>query len=382
MKNILHVTSEIPDNNSGGKIVVKESIVALTKKNEVDYMGPEIKNKLNDYLKLKNKYILKEEKSKIKRIKSIITLNLSTYYNSFKIVEKDIPWEKYDYIYLEFSKWSFITNYAKKKNKKVIIRLHNIEKEYSYNLYKLNKNLINYFKYLYYCFNEKRAIKNSNCILVLTEKDKEKIKEIYKKEIKNKKIIVMPVCIKEGEKNKKRKIDGELIILITGSLWFGPNLDGILWFIDNVWNEVLKKCKLIIAGSNPSIELIEKIRKCDNIELIKNPIDMKPYFMKTDIYVSPIFTGAGMKVKNAEAMSYGLPIIGTRHSFIGYEKFLNLHYIANNKDEFIEAINKFIDMKNEELNILKQKVINAFNSNYDLKNAHKYLDSILNNEEI
>lgn len=45
---------------------------------------------------------------------------------------------------------------------------------------------------------------------------------------------------------------------------------------------------------------------------------MDPYFNNAELYIAPIFDGAGMKVKVAEALSYALPVVGTSHAFEGY----------------------------------------------------------------
>lgn len=45
------------------------------------------------------------------------------------------------------------------------------------------------------------------------------------------------------------------------------NVDAIMWFLDNVWPSLSnnENLKFIIAGSNPSKELINYVEKHDNV---------------------------------------------------------------------------------------------------------------------
>lgn len=377
---ILHISSEPPGEKSGGQLVVKESVYSLTKLGQVDFIGPEILDKRIIKL-INNKYYLEQSNNFIGKIVGIITLNFSSYYYSFIKKIKKIDLKKYDYIYIEFSKWLFSVNKSKRAKKKIIIRLHNIEKDYSYNIFKMNSNIKNYFKYLYYSYVEKKIVKRADYILVLTDNDKDRLVELYGEYIKGTNVVVMPVCIQK-KSDIQHNIDKDNInILVTGSLWYGPNSEGIKWFLDNVWSEIRSKYTLYIVGSKPNKDLIKKASEDEKIILVKNPEDTKPYFEIADIYISPIFSGAGMKVKNAEAMSYGLPIVATKHSFIGYESSEKLHYIANEVEEFIGVLNDYKELNLKEINYKKEKIKEDFDEKYNIENSYQYICKILNEDE-
>lgn len=372
---ILHISSEPPGDKSGGQLVVKESLYALKQISEIDYIGPEIDT--NEVTKfIENKYYIKPKRSFLGIIKGILTLSLSSYYESFNNKIREIDINSYDLIYMEFSKWLFVAKYIKKNKKRLVIRLHNIEKDYSYNIYKMNKTLKNYLAYLYYSYIERNIIKSADKVIVLTDKDKNKLKNIYKNQINEKDIVVMPVCVKKRSEIQHSIDKKNVNLLVTGSLWYGPNYEGIKWFIEKVWEDVREKCNLYIVGSKPNEELISIVQNDPKIILIQNPEDTKEYFELADIYISPIFNGAGMKVKNAEAMSFALPIVGTNHSFIGYERSINLHYLANTREEFINSINMHINK--EKNNIIKQRnnICNDFNNKYNVEECHTYIKNI------
>jgi len=367
---VLHVSSEQPGYKSGGQLVVRESVEALSNVAEVDYLGPEIENL--DVLKKINKTFFIKESSKLKNLFGILTLNFSSFYSSFRSMRKNIDIKSYDYIYVEFTKWLFIFKYAKKNGVKTIVRVHNIERDYSYNMYRLNKTLKGYLSYLYYSYIEKKIINMSDSIIVLTRKDKEYILKNFNN-INEENITVMPVCLSEKQITLKNFDNSNINLLITGSLWYGPNYEGVIWFINNVWSKVRNYCNLYIAGSRPTDKLKEIVGNDSRINLIENPEDMEPIFNLADVYISPIFSGAGMKVKNAEAMSYGLPIVGSEHSFIGYEEVTHIHDVVNNEEDFIAAIEKFKVYTDDEMKKLRLKVLGSFKEKYSYSSADEYV---------
>jgi len=89
--------------------------------------------------------------------------------------------------------------------------------------------------------------------------------------------------------------------------------------------------------------------------------------------ISPVQTGAGMKVKVAEALSLGLPIIGSPETLIGYEEAINDkdNYRIINKavkpQDYINHIIKLIISQND--NKIKNKAKSLYDKYYSLKRS-------------
>lgn len=56
----------------------------------------------------------------------------------------------------------------------------------------------------------------------------------------------------------------------------------------------------------------------DKIHVIGTVESLKEWYVNADLIVAPIFEGGGMKVKTAEALSYGKNFIGCTESLEGY----------------------------------------------------------------
>ena len=349
----LEITLIPPDISSGGGLGVYQSIKSLSASCSVDYIGPQYDEKIfencvNNINKLK---ILSMNKCGI--IKSIYRFMLrgvtTSFYDSWINTKDTINWSIYDFVHVESSRYKFIIDECHEHNKKCIVREHNIESDYAYTTYKLSHKVIDYIRYKAFAINEKAVLSSADLVIFITENDIKRSKLLFGIDIN--KSALNPVCIDSNQDNSLIKSSCEKIVLMTGSLEYEPNSKSIVWFVNNVWKEIekldeLSHLKLIIAGRNPNIEIKKIVTYYHKISLIDTPTTMKPYFLNADIYVAAVNEGAGMKVKVAEALSYGLPVIGSQHAFIGYENIKYGKFLANKAEEFLNEIRVLCQYEN------------------------------------
>lgn len=374
---ILHIAPEAPGNNSGGRLVVLQSILSLSKLNaEVDYVGPiidnaEIKNLYNIT------YELKPTNNIIKEFFIILHKETNKSYYAWK--KLNINFDLYDYIYLEFTKQDYIFKDIDRKSSKAkkIVRVHNIEAELAKTVMTYDQTIKNKLIYKLTERQERYIVTKADKLIALTQNDKEKISMRY--DISTKKIHIIPVCIESKEKRIQNEIrDKQCNILITGSLWYGPNVDGINWFLDNVLELITIPYKIIIAGYKPNTMLKKKCEK-NNVEIIDSPKDLSSIYAKSNLVVIPIFSGAGMKVKVADALAYGKTIVCTSFGLIGYEKAISGEnvYVANSKTDFAKCINAYWNLSDAEKDTMRNNAYNLFENNYSIENSKRLYAKIL-----
>jgi len=378
---ILYITPEPPSDYSGGGIVVKQSILSLAKLNtEIDYIGPSsIDFDIQKYTS-KIFYIKKNKNILFRVIDFVFSQATSSFYRDLNIIMNQLDLNAYDFIYLEFSKFSFLSK--KIKDHKVVTRLHNIEYDYCKAKLKNNFSLFNLVKFIFSKNKEKKVLKYTDILIPLTKEDKKRTLSLYKKTISESNIRIIPICL---EKNSTSKIEidkNTFRFLITGSLWYGPNSEGVLWFLKNVWSDFknYNNIELTIAGSNPNSKIKKKATNFNNVKLIESPKSMKPYFSAADFYIAPIFTGAGMKVKIGEALSHGLFLICTPHSIIGYNvQNIENGFVCSSAQEFIINIKKILEnkIKQKKIKIIKRNNLSLYKNNYDISESMKKYKKIL-----
>lgn len=102
-------------------------------------------------------------------------------------------------------------------------------------------------------------------------------------------------------------------MLFLGSFRHLPNQEGLNWFTQKVLPAVLEhkpQARLVIVGSEPpprhSLPAMP-----DNIELRGFVEDVREPLGRYSIFVCPILSGSGMRVKLLEAFAAGIPVVST-----------------------------------------------------------------------
>jgi glycosyltransferase involved in cell wall biosynthesis len=103
-------------------------------------------------------------------------------------------------------------------------------------------------------------------------------------------------------------------VLFTGALNRPENWSAILWFIDEMWDRVLREvpsARLIIAGANPPEALKSRVARTARAELTGFVESLEPWYARASVFAVPLRQGAGVKFKTIDAMLRGVPIVTT-----------------------------------------------------------------------
>jgi hypothetical protein len=205
------------------------------------------------------------------------------------------------------------------------------------------------------CSNEKIAIKYSDKVINLNERDANLLEAEYGRKFDKIIPILFDDCFDE-EKNRNAEDKG--FLLFVGAL-FGPNVEGIRWFVDNVMPE--SKLPLKIVGRD--FEKLSNELTRNNVEVIGTVDDLSVYYNESLAMVMPIPYGDGMKVKTAEAMMYGKTILASTEALEGYlYDDVEGIFCCNSQEEYLDIINNHADR----LKRFSQSVRDNFVKNYKL----------------
>lgn len=130
-------------------------------------------------------------------------------------------------------------------------------------------------------------------------------------------------------------------LVFTGSLDYYPNRDGVLWFLADIRPRILRQFgdfRFVIVGIGADSELEAIVSTCENVTLISDTTDVRPYYAMADVYVAPLRAGAGSSMKVIEAAAMHSPVVATRHAITGYEYQPGVHLLtAESSEAFAEA---------------------------------------------
>lgn len=129
-------------------------------------------------------------------------------------------------------------------------------------------------------------------------------------------------------------------IVIATTYHWRHNVNGLKWFIDEVFPGILGKipdATLKIIGKEAPDWLRNITRQ--GIQYIGYVDDVRPYLNSSGIYIAPLFVGSGIRIKILEAMAMELPVVATRVAAEGIncteEEGL---FVKNSPKDFAETI--------------------------------------------
>jgi hypothetical protein len=237
---------------------------------------------------------------------------------------------------LDGSIFGHIAEKIKKFNSKlkIVTFFHNVEFDYvSVRCSKLIKNFV--YKHLARQ-SEIRIIALSDYLISLSVRDRLRVYDLYG--TKTNRIIPITFNDKLVENCKTENFigDNKNICLIVGSLK-NETYYGVKWFTHNVSPYI--NAKTVVVGKG--FETKKRELSINNVEIVGKVDDLSFFYKNAQCVAFPIFTGAGMKVKTAEALMYGKTLFGTKEAFEGYEINSNTGCLCENATEFVTNINNF-----------------------------------------
>ncbi|MEM9773158.1 MAG: glycosyltransferase family 4 protein [Chloroflexota bacterium] len=188
----------------------------------------------------------------------------------------------------------------------------------------------------------------------------------------------IPICVDPTVKQSiDRKRNGRRVTFLGGLHW-PPNAEGMVWFYESVWPKILQEAPdalLTVIGKNPPVELAEDDGKT-NLEVTGYVDDPVPFLEETAVFIVPLHSGGGMRVKIIDGWSWGLPIVSTTVGAegVGYSDQKDI-YIADTASDFAERI---VDLLNnpEKAAILAQEGRTTVETRFDWHKTYKAWDAI------
>lgn len=110
-------------------------------------------------------------------------------------------------------------------------------------------------------------------------------------------------------------------VLFLGNYGHHTNVEGVKWFIDNVWTTIVSEVpnvKLVLAGANPN-KYINSLSAHSNISVTGYIDNIGDVFNYSSVFIVPIISSSGMRGKVLEAMASKKAIVSTSRGLAGIE---------------------------------------------------------------
>jgi glycosyltransferase involved in cell wall biosynthesis len=132
-------------------------------------------------------------------------------------------------------------------------------------------------------------------------------------------------------------------LLSIATMHYPPNADAVRWFLSHIWS--------LVAGTNPDAAVdvvgprppqdIETWPQRDSRITVHGYVeDVEPLYRGASMFIVPLLSGSGVRVKILEAMARGVPVVSTSIGADGLDVEHGVHLlIADTPEAFAAAVN-------------------------------------------
>jgi len=202
--------------------------------------------------------------------------------------------------------------------------------------------------------------------VILTPSSKEK--KIIGREFPGKPVEVMPAFFYPSVNEPITNFLDRKDLLFVGGFTHKPNLDAVLWFVNDILPIIRKRnpnIRLIIVGSNAPDNITSLRSEHIDVRGFVTDEELDQLYGSVRLAVIPLRFGAGLKGKTVEALSKGLPIVSTSFGIEGLEDIGDLASAYDNAGAFAEAVVSLYD------DIAKLEAISIASAAYSQKKFTK-----------
>jgi len=158
---------------------------------------------------------------------------------------------------------------------------------------------------------EGRVCREFDAVMAVSDEDRIALQEAARQPVD---VTVIPITIDTDEVTVVERNQNARHILHIGTMYWPPNVDGVLWFIQKVYPLIRQQrpdVALDIVGSRPPQELVDLGQEGNGINVTGYVPDPIAYVKRAFLMIVPLRAGGGMRVKILNALAQGVPIVST-----------------------------------------------------------------------
>lgn len=158
---------------------------------------------------------------------------------------------------------------------------------------------------------EGRFVREFDAVLAVSHEDKTALQEAAGESVD---ITVIPIAIDTDEVAVVERQSNPRHILHIGTMYWPPNIDGVLWFARRVFPLIRQQrpdVQFDVVGARPPREITALSGDESGINVTGYVPAPTPYYQQAALMVVPLRAGGGMRVKILNALARGIPVVST-----------------------------------------------------------------------
>lgn len=316
--------------------------------------------------------------SKLNRIRRHIEGN-TFYFSNYIITEivKYIVDKSIEVVFIDDSFFGLLVREIKKKcpNVRTLAFFHDVKAEL-FKIWMKRANLIDKWDLKIAMKNERISVKCVDANIVLNKAENELLQKHYRREAE----YFLPVCVERDISevhNDPYSISLKKHILFVGTSYL-PNLNAARWFSKKVLPFVREHYDFWVIGKG--VECLRDELEDKDVHIIGFVESLVPYYENADVVIAPLIDGGGMKIKTAEAFSYGKVFMGSSESLHGYYEILpeelknSIVFCCDSEQDYIDAL---IGLANDSIDKENIDLVKVYEEHYSPEAATNMMKEIL-----
>jgi glycosyl transferase family 1 len=186
---------------------------------------------------------------------------------------------------------------------------------------------------------EADALRVFDVVVAIQDQDAHKLSELAP----HAEVITVPHAMDlPAKRHQDAKMFGHDAVTTLGYLAVGnaPNTTSLEWFLENVWPRVLEtlgsQVRLLLGGEIGTTVDTAGTAQVTSVGITES---LESFYEQVDIAINPVQFGGGLKIKNVEAMAFGLPLVTTSVGAEGMEEAEgSAMLVGDSPEEFADAV--------------------------------------------
>lgn len=164
---------------------------------------------------------------------------------------------------------------------------------------------------------EKRALSKADVVWAITEDENQHFRQIVEDDDTE---VFTLTHLKSFDEIRTKKPGKNIIMIGSGNRL---NLEGLDWFMEQVWQKLKhydNEFQFIIAGS--ICKVLEGFVEDEQVQLLGLFDSPGEVYSRGDVFINPMQSGTGLKIKTFEALAHGKFVISTNAGATGLDELI------------------------------------------------------------
>lgn len=290
--------------------------------------------------------------------------SLFQYRNAGKILllRQQTKKKRYKAVIVNYAPYSFYFSYFNEQTLKIIDTHDKLTDRYK--LYTGSNSSPADWHSLRYK-DEKRSLAHADIIWAITEEERLHFSKMVEGSETQTYTLTHLIPYTDSGSNKS----GKTIIMIGSENRL--NLEGLEWFINQVWIKLRhydEELQFLIAGSICNV--LEGYVDDDRVHLLGLFDSAGEIYSKGKVFINPMQSGTGLKIKTFEALAHGKWVVSTNAGATGLESMIGKGLVCSDDPaEWIKKIAAYFkepDRKEAELEEAKKMITKVYRKNLEV----------------